>query len=77
MSLSSERNMNNVGGYYLVGGQKLFALSVTGEYQVSVFEKWGFSDIVLNRCKIDCDATKGNQDSDLLGFAFITATKVY
>ena len=76
MSMSSERKMTSVGGYYLVGGKRLFALSVTGDYLVSVFEKQGFSDIYLKRCKVSCDTSKGYQDSDFLGFVFIAARKV-
>ena len=75
MCLVCDRRMNRVTGVYTVGTKQIPILNITGEYIVSILEQQGFSDIVLKKCRIDNDTTKGYQDEDFMGYAFITAKK--
>lgn len=77
MLLVCDRKMDHgATGVYTVGTRQITILNITGEYIVSTLEHQGFSDIVLKRCRIDNDTTRGYQDEDFMGYVFITAKKI-
>ena len=75
MTMICERKMDTETGKYKVGSKEIPILNITGHFVVDLIKKLGFPDVTLKTCSIDNKTTMEYQDTDFLGYAFITTHK--
>ena len=72
----TERNMERENGVYLTGSTEHGIVNVSADYVADLLSSIGFSDVKKSSCRGDPAVMRTYQDDDILGFLFVSGTKM-